>query len=431
MKPKLGLKLYLIPGLFFFFNEIDFDFEPDLTPPPSQFLLLLLLRVRTQGVVGWKHDLAAGRGREVGCSGRIKATGREQAPTVGGGLCFSGRGRVTPGPSSLTTTEALIATDPFPFPTTEAFRHHLRSTAFARRPALHDDDDDLNPFPFPTTEAFRHHLRSTAFARRPALHDDDDLNPHCVRRKHVSPQRTDLTRVVEELVFNSLDAGATKYYFHPHDMMHMYVKCSLCVFMLNRGEALSSISDVSLLQVVTVGIRQQMVKKNCTTKSALISTVTKAHGMPNGYCKVIKCSKCLYLGIDDDRQDVGTTVDFKSGFSVKFELQFVYFGLLRKSLRSLTYGIRYGVLPMEFATESYLWTNSYGNRYGVLPMEFATEYIGNGIKNPVLQVVGARLLPFTPIPVRSESRSEALKLLLAVLTTRTPVPAYANTLLEL
>ncbi|KAL4581722.1 hypothetical protein LXL04_006249 [Taraxacum kok-saghyz] len=52
-----------------------------------------------------------------------------------------------------------------------------------------------------------------------------------------------------------------------------------------RREALSSISDVSLLQVVT-----------------------KAHGMPNGYCKVIKCSKCLYLGIDDDRQDVGTTV---------------------------------------------------------------------------------------------------------------------------
>ena len=52
-------------------------------------------------------------------------------------------------------------------------------------------------------------------------------------------------------------------------------------------------------------------------------------------------------------------------------------------------------------------------------------------KNPVLQIVGARLLPFTPIPVRSESRSEALNLLLAVLTTHTPVPAYANTLLEL
>ncbi|KAA8547596.1 hypothetical protein F0562_004025 [Nyssa sinensis] len=52
-----------------------------------------------------------------------------------------------------------------------------------------------------------------------------------------------------------------------------------------RGEALGSISDVSLLEIVT-----------------------KAHGRPNGYRKVMKGCKCLYLGIDDDRQDVGTTV---------------------------------------------------------------------------------------------------------------------------
>ncbi|KAL4572979.1 hypothetical protein LXL04_019770 [Taraxacum kok-saghyz] len=50
--------------------------------------------------------------------------------------------------------------------------------------------------------------------------------------------------------------------------------------------------------------------------------------------------------------------------------------------------------------------------------------------DPVLQIVGARLLPFTPIHVRSESRSKAPKLLLAGLTTHTPIPAYANTLLE-
>ena len=43
----------------------------------------------------------------------------------------------------------------------------------------------------------------------------------------------------------------------------------------------------------------------------------------------------------------------------------------------------------------------------------------------------ARLLPFTLIPVRSESRSKAPKSLLTDLTTRTPVPAYTNTLLEL
>ncbi|KAI3747662.1 hypothetical protein L6452_10231 [Arctium lappa] len=125
----------------------------------------------------------------------------------------------------------------------------------------------------------------------------------------------DLTRVVEELVFNSLDAGATKVIL-AIGVGTNYVKvtdngCGITrdgLVLLGeryatskfelladmntvpesfgfRGEALSSISDVSLLEVVT-----------------------KAHGMPNGYRKVIKGCKCLYLGIDDDRQDVGTTV---------------------------------------------------------------------------------------------------------------------------
>ncbi|KAL4561814.1 hypothetical protein LXL04_033989 [Taraxacum kok-saghyz] len=51
--------------------------------------------------------------------------------------------------------------------------------------------------------------------------------------------------------------------------------------------------------------------------------------------------------------------------------------------------------------------------------------------DPVLQIVGALLLPSTPIHVRSESRFEAPKSLLADLTTHTPVPAYTKTLLEL
>ncbi|KAL4574412.1 hypothetical protein LXL04_021242 [Taraxacum kok-saghyz] len=41
------------------------------------------------------------------------------------------------------------------------------------------------------------------------------------------------------------------------------------------------------------------------------------------------------------------------------------------------------------------------------------------IADPVLQIVGARLLPFTSISVRSESRSKAPKSLLADLTTHT------------
>ncbi|XP_011022186.1 PREDICTED: DNA mismatch repair protein MLH3 isoform X3 [Populus euphratica] len=125
----------------------------------------------------------------------------------------------------------------------------------------------------------------------------------------------DLTRVVEELVFNSLDAGAKK--------VLVYVAVGTCYVKVSddgcgisrdglvllgeryvtskvqhladmdvasgsfgfRGEALSSIADVSVLDVLT-----------------------KARGMPNGYRKVMKGSKCLCLGIDDDIKDVGTTV---------------------------------------------------------------------------------------------------------------------------
>ncbi|XP_077220026.1 MUTL protein homolog 3 isoform X2 [Tasmannia lanceolata] len=125
----------------------------------------------------------------------------------------------------------------------------------------------------------------------------------------------DLTRVVEELVFNSVDAGASKVhvsvgvgacYVKVEDdgcgvsrdglvlLGEKYATSKLhCLSEMDagiesfgfRGEALGSLSDVSLLEVVT-----------------------KARGRPNGYRKVIKGSKCLFLGIDDHRQDAGTTV---------------------------------------------------------------------------------------------------------------------------
>ncbi|XP_050906323.1 DNA mismatch repair protein MLH3 isoform X3 [Lathyrus oleraceus] len=125
----------------------------------------------------------------------------------------------------------------------------------------------------------------------------------------------DFTRIVEELVFNSLDARATK--------VSVFVNIGSCFLkvvddgdgitrdglelvgeryatskFLNladlnttsenfgfRGEALASISEVSLLEIVT-----------------------RAYGRPNGYRKVLKGCKCLYLGIDDDRKEAGTTV---------------------------------------------------------------------------------------------------------------------------
>ncbi|XP_031382191.1 DNA mismatch repair protein MLH3 isoform X2 [Punica granatum] len=125
----------------------------------------------------------------------------------------------------------------------------------------------------------------------------------------------DLTRVVEELVFNSLDASAKKvsvfvgvgnFSLKVVDNGSGVTRDDLVLLggryatskcwpsddtgttfgsFGSRGEALASISDVSLIEMIT-----------------------KTHGSPNGYRKILKGCKCLHLGIDDDIQDVGTTV---------------------------------------------------------------------------------------------------------------------------
>jgi len=67
-----------------------------------------------------------------------------------------------------------------------------------------------------------------------------------------------------------------------------------------NGEALASLSDISVVEVRT-----------------------KARGRPNSYCKIIKGTKCLHLGIDDKREVVGTTGNC-SIFSLKQSSDTVY-----------------------------------------------------------------------------------------------------------
>ncbi|KAL4186439.1 hypothetical protein AMTRI_Chr09g33890 [Amborella trichopoda] len=125
----------------------------------------------------------------------------------------------------------------------------------------------------------------------------------------------DLPKVVEELIYNSVDARATKVHVsvsigtgyikveddgcgitredlvllgerYATSKLHSLAELDASIESLGfRGEALSSLSDVSLLEVIT-----------------------KARGRANAYHKVIKGCKCLSLGIDGHRQDVGTTV---------------------------------------------------------------------------------------------------------------------------
>ncbi|KAL4590888.1 hypothetical protein LXL04_003834 [Taraxacum kok-saghyz] len=77
--------------------------------------------------------------------------------------------------------------------------------------------------------------------------------------------------------------------------------------------------------------------------------------------------------------------------------------------------------PVEKRREKERWSRGFS--HVLMSQSTHLELIGFPESNtdPVLQIVGARLLLFTPIPVRSESRSKTINSLLAVLTNIYPV----------
>lgn len=125
----------------------------------------------------------------------------------------------------------------------------------------------------------------------------------------------DLPKVVEELVFNSVDAGATKV-FVSVNISACYVKveddgCGITrdgLIILGEKYATSKfgLADDIEASSGSLGFRGEAL--HSLSYISLVEVRTKARGKPNAYCKIIKGSKCLFVGIDDQREGVGTTV---------------------------------------------------------------------------------------------------------------------------
>ncbi|KAL6588196.1 hypothetical protein OROMI_001174 [Orobanche minor] len=131
----------------------------------------------------------------------------------------------------------------------------------------------------------------------------------------------DLARIVEELVFNSIDAGSTKvsvavgvgnYYVKVDDNGSGFTRDGL--LLLGERYATSKIDHSALMDTGSENLDFHGEALCSISDASLLEIVTKARGKPNGYRKIMKNSKCVFLEINDDRQDVGTTVTVRDIF---------------------------------------------------------------------------------------------------------------------
>ncbi|XP_073029392.1 DNA mismatch repair protein MLH3 isoform X2 [Primulina eburnea] len=131
----------------------------------------------------------------------------------------------------------------------------------------------------------------------------------------------DLTRIVEELVLNSIDAGATE--------VSVAVRVGNCyIKVVDNGSGITRDGLVLLGEQYATSKFDPMDSMDAGMESfdfhgetlcsisdiSLLEIVTKARGRPNGYKKIMKNRKCLFLSISDDRLDSGTTVTARDIF---------------------------------------------------------------------------------------------------------------------
>ncbi|WOL05315.1 DNA mismatch repair protein MLH3 [Canna indica] len=125
----------------------------------------------------------------------------------------------------------------------------------------------------------------------------------------------DLPRVVEELLNNSLDAASNKVCVYIN-VRECYVKveddgCGITrdeLVILGEKYATSRSSFLDDMEASHHGLGFKGEALLSLSDISIVEVRTKARGKPNAYCKIIKGSRCLFLGIDDQRECVGTTV---------------------------------------------------------------------------------------------------------------------------
>lgn len=126
---------------------------------------------------------------------------------------------------------------------------------------------------------------------------------------------TDFAQIVEELVSNSIDAGSTKVDVSV-DVETSYIKveddgCGIKredLTLLGERHATSKLHTLAELNagIRTLGFRGEALSS--LSDVALLEVTTRAHGNPNCYRKIIKGCKCLSLGLSGSKQGHGTTV---------------------------------------------------------------------------------------------------------------------------
>lgn len=153
---------------------------------------------------------------------------------------------------------------------------------------------------------------------------------------------SDFSQIVEELVSNSIDAGSTKVHVSV-DVDGSYIKveddgCGIRredLTLLGERHATSKLHTLAELNagIRTLGFRGEALSS--LSDVALLEVTTRAHGNPNTYRKIIKGCKCLSLGLSGSKQGHGTTVIARDIFYSQPVRRRLFRSSQRKVLQSL------------------------------------------------------------------------------------------------